>query len=163
MLIDGLTLTSGSEMNNVSVETGASFPIENLIEGRLFYLTTAVNGNDPGLYIYNGSAWVTGDINNITAGTGLTGGGSSGSVTLSVNFGTTSGTVAAGDHSHQDLTGALDADLIEIANLSGNSGLLRKTAAETWSLDTNSYITGNQSITVTGDVSGSGTTSLNCL
>ena len=55
---------------------------------------------------------------------------------------------------------ALDADLTAIAGLAGTSGLLKKTAANTWSLDTNTYITGNQSIAVSGDASGSGTTSI---
>ena len=55
---------------------------------------------------------------------------------------------------------AYDADLDAIAALLGTSGLLKKTAANTWALDTNTYLTGNQSITVSGDVSGSGTTSI---
>lgn len=50
-----------------------------------------------------------------------------------------------------------DADLTSIASLTGTSGLLRKTAANTWSLDTNAYITGT---TLTGDVTGTGTTSI---
>lgn len=58
----------------------------------------------------------------------------------------------------------LDGDLTSIAGLAGTNGLLRKTAADTWSLDTNTYLTANQSITWTaaGDVSGtaSGTTSI---
>ena len=54
----------------------------------------------------------------------------------------------------------LDADLTAIAGLSGTSGLLKKTAADTWSLDTSTYLTGNQSITVSGDASGSGTTAI---
>ena len=52
-----------------------------------------------------------------------------------------------------------DADLTAIAALAGATGLLRKTAADTWSLDTNTYLTANQTITLTGDVTGSGTTS----
>lgn len=54
----------------------------------------------------------------------------------------------------------LDADLTAIAAISSNSGLLRKTAANTWSLDSNSYITGNQNISISGDVTGSGTTAI---
>lgn len=54
-----------------------------------------------------------------------------------------------------------DADLAAIAGLTGTTGLLRKTAADSWSLDTNTYLTGNQSISITGDASGSGTTSIN--
>lgn len=54
----------------------------------------------------------------------------------------------------------LDADLTAIAALAGTSGLLKKTAADTWTLDTSTYLTANQSITVSGDASGSGTTSI---
>ena len=54
----------------------------------------------------------------------------------------------------------LDADLTAIAGLTGTAGLLKKTAADTWSLDTATYLTANQSITVSGDASGSGTTAI---
>ena len=72
--------------------------------------------------------------------------------------GTTGSTVAIGNHTHSYQP--LDADLTSIAGLAGTSGLLRKTAADTWSLDTNTYITGNQTITLSGDASGSGTTAI---
>ena len=54
----------------------------------------------------------------------------------------------------------VDADLTAIAALTGTTGLLKKTAANTWSLDTSAYLTANQSITVTGDATGSGATAI---
>lgn len=54
----------------------------------------------------------------------------------------------------------LSGDLTAIAGLADTSGFLKKTAANVWALDTNTYITGNQSITITGDAAGSGTTSI---
>jgi hypothetical protein len=61
-----------------------------------------------------------------------------------------------------DLSGKqpIDADLTAIAALVATSGLLKKTAANTWTLDTSAYITGNQTITLSGDATGSGTTSI---
>lgn len=53
-----------------------------------------------------------------------------------------------------------DSDLASIAALSGGTGFLKKTAANTWALDTNTYLTGNQNISVSGDATGSGTTSI---
>jgi hypothetical protein len=42
-------------------------------------------------------------------------------------------------HNHDAAYQALDADLTSIAALAGTTGLLKKTAANTWALDTNSY------------------------
>lgn len=55
---------------------------------------------------------------------------------------------------------AYDPDLGAIATLSGTSGFLKKTAANTWSLDTSTYLTGNQTITLSGDVTGTGATGI---
>ena len=52
----------------------------------------------------------------------------------------------------------LDAGLTAISALSGN-GLLRKSAG-VWGMDTATYLTANQTITLSGDVSGSGSTAI---
>ena len=54
----------------------------------------------------------------------------------------------------------LDADLTSIAGLAGTTGILKKTAANTWALDTSVYLTANQSISVSGDATGTGTTAI---
>lgn len=53
----------------------------------------------------------------------------------------------------------LDGDLTAIAALTTN-GFAKKTGTNTWAIDTNTYLTGNQTITLTGDATGSGTTSI---
>lgn len=90
--------------------------------------------------------------------------------TLATQSGTFSGTSSGtntGDQTPTSLglligtnTQAWDADLDAIAALAGTSGLLKKTAANTWSLDTSTYLTGNQTVTLSGDISGSGATSI---
>lgn len=55
---------------------------------------------------------------------------------------------------------AYDADLGAIAALAGTSGFLKKTASNTWTLDTATYLTSNQTITLSGDVTGSGSTGI---
>lgn len=80
------------------------------------------------------------------------------------------GTASAQNTTFFDLAGAaaeaqaasqpLAAILTNLAALSGTSGFPRKTAAATWSLDTSAYLTGNQTITISGDGSGSGATAI---
>ena len=55
---------------------------------------------------------------------------------------------------------AADADLTAIASQAGPAGFLKKTAPNTWTLDTNTYLTDNKTITVSGDATGTGTTNI---
>ena len=95
---------------------------------------TGVKGNSE-------SSYRTGNVN-ITAGNiGL---GNVENTKLSTWTGstaiTTLGTIATGTIPLANISGADDLKAIEA--LTGTSGLLKKTAANTWSLDTNGYITG---------------------
>ena len=118
-----------------------------------------------------------GTVTSVSAGNGMsfTTISTSGAVTLGTpstitstsSNSTTSGThshaitgFSLDTHNHNTLYQPLDADLTAIAGITATAGLLKKTAENTWTLDTNTYITGNQTITLSGDVSGSGTTSI---
>ena len=94
----------------------------------------------------------TGTASNVTGTVALANGGTG--ATTAANARTNLG-LAIGSNVQ-----AWDADLDAIAALAGTSGFLKKTAANTWSLDTNTYLTGNQTITVSGDATGSGATSV---
>lgn len=113
--------------------------------------------------VTTGSSLIASDIPTLNQNT--TGTASNVTGTVAVANGGTGSTTASGARTNLGVAigsnvQAWDADLDAIAALAGTSGLLKKTAANTWSLDTSSYLTGNQTITVSGDASGSGTTSL---
>lgn len=63
-----------------------------------------VDVNIPGIPVYAGS--VAANITSVLAGTAMTGGGSSGAVTLNVDLGTGATQAAAGDHTHTAPTAA---------------------------------------------------------
>lgn len=54
----------------------------------------------------------------------------------------------------------LDTDLTAIAALTGTSGFLKTNGSGTWTVDTATYLTGNQSVTLSGDAAGSGATAI---
>jgi hypothetical protein len=77
-------------------ETAANAALTNKVEGTIFYDKSVAQ-----LKAWNGSAWIgaeAGDIEGVTAGNGLSGGGTSGTVTLNVDINSEStATLAGGD------------------------------------------------------------------
>lgn len=162
MRIDGIQLREGSSVTNMVIASGSAFP-SSPNTGELFYRT---DGANKGLYVYEGSnsSWNK-HFNANDAALALPNATSPGtykSVTVSdqgiVTSGTNPNTLAG-----YGITDAqpLDADLTAIAVLPGSSGFLKKNAPDAWTLDTNTYLTGNQNITLTGGISGSGATNIN--
>ena len=70
-----------------------------------------------------------------------------GAAILTVDYATVGAAASGHTHSYQ----AADADLLAIGGLTGTSGYLKKTAADTWTLDTSTFATG------TGTASGTNT------
>ena len=133
-----------------------------------FYKLKFSTTTNPGMIIYTGSSKTFNFGNNdgnkiLTTGLGIE--NSQGDVlySLPVVDGSTgqflktngSGTLSWGAPDSYSLTGAgLD------GVFTGASGLLKKTGTATYTLDTSAYLTANQSISLSGDASGSGTTSI---
>ena len=162
MLFDSINLVEGSEVFNLVVDKGPVFPGSES-EGELFY-NDGTGAFPEALYIYNGSTWVRQLDENVQLQDVLPTVNVPGQYT---KVDTDSKGRVIGGSNPTTLTGygildaqPLDADLTSIAALSGVSGILKKTGANTWALDTSSYISGNQNMSFTGDATGSGTTAI---
>ena len=158
MLTDGLRLIEGSVLKNPVVDRGTAFPT-NPDPGELFFRT-----DTDAMFVHNGSDWVQVGLTSSqlegqpgsyyldnTNATGI----------MSIPHGGTGASSASVARDNLGLTigvnvQAFDQDLSAIAALSGTSGLLKKTAANTWSLDPASYQPLDNDLTTIAALSGTG-------
>lgn len=134
-ILNGLQITGATdlqkyELQNARIQNLASNPSAPAV-GQLYY-----NTNDNEIRVYNGTSWVNigGDITGVTAGAGLTGGGSAGTPTLNV-VGGTGITANANDIQITDggvgttQLAAGGVTLAKMANIAENTFIARKSSS----------------------------------
>ena len=108
-----------------------------------------------------GTIALTSDIPTVNNGALSVSIGTAGATNTTVTWGTSSGfTANASAASTYDLKVGPALTALVSTMTGAGSGFLKKTGADTYAVDTNTYITGNQSITLSGDASGTGATAI---
>lgn len=110
---------SKNQILNVALQNLASAP-SSPVAGQIYF-----NSTDGAVYFYDGSAWinVSGDITAVVAGSGLTGGGTSGSVTLDLN--------------PDNVTIEVNTDIVRLKDLGVSTGKLADGAISTIKIGAN--------------------------
>lgn len=131
-----------NQIVNVAVHNNAGNPSAP-VQGQIYFDTTT---GVKKLFLYNGTAWIdlTGDITSVVAGAGLTGGGTTGDVTLDVNV--------------DNATIEVNADVVRVKDLGITTGKLNDGAVTTIKLGDNQVtlakIAQIANLKVLGNVSG---------
>lgn len=130
-----------NQILNVALQNLASAP-SSPVAGQIYYNTA-----DAAIYFWDGTKWVniSGDITEVIAGAGLTGGGTGGAVTLDVNV--------------DNATIEINADTIRVKDLGITTGKLADSAVTTVKINANAVTLAKlqqiSSLTVLGNTTGS--------
>lgn len=151
-----VTLGGGVTVGSTGVKVNGS------TSGTATIVTSAV-ASTPTLTLptTTGTIALTSDIPTVNNGALSVSIGTAGATNSTVTWGTSSGfTANASAASTYDLKVGPALTALASTMTGAGSGFLKKTAADTYTLDTSTYITGNQTITLSGDASGSGATAI---
>lgn len=151
----GLTVNAGGSTNGVSFVGSTS--------GTAKVVAPAVAGTGTTITLpgATGTLALTTDIPTVNAGTLTLSIGAAAATNNTVTIGTGTG-FNANTATNATYTVSVGPALTNLASTmtGAGTGFLRKNGADTYTLDTSTYLTGNQSISITGDATGSGATAI---
>jgi hypothetical protein len=158
--VDATDAWTSSE--HLAVAAGKTLRVSGSTSGTTIIQATAIAGSGTlTLPTATGTIALTSDIptvNNGTLGAAAVSAGAT-NTTVALNF---SAAYSANTASNVTVNPVVGPALTALASTmtGAGTGFLRKNGADTYSLDTNTYLTANQSISLTGDITGTGTTSI---
>lgn len=155
-----ITLSGGVTINAAGSTNGAIFA--GSTSGTTKVVASAVAGSTtitlPGT---TGTVALISDLPTVNSGTLGVSIGAAGATNTTVTWGTASGFNANSSGSTTyDLKVGPALTALATFMTTATAGFIRRTGQDTYAIDTSTYITGNQSITVSGDATGTGTTAI---